>query len=99
MHAFENEAQSLQALPPERQIAPLARAMDLDTFFARRGLPESRFNQCLGDGQAVQQLTDQTNRAVSELQVQGTPTFFINGERVRMVRRRGATARGDRRLN
>ncbi len=78
----ESEAQRLQALPPEQQIAPLARAMELDTFFARRGLPESRFGQCLGNGQAVQQLTDQTNRAVSELQVQGTPTFFVNGERV-----------------
>ena len=89
----ENEAQSLQALPPERQIAPLARAMDLDTFFARRGLPESRFTQCLGDAQAVQQLTDQTNRAVSELQVQGTPTFFINGERIDVSEWSGVEAR------
>ena len=78
----EAEAQQLQALPPDRQIAPLARAMELDTFFARRGLPESRFNQCLGDAQAVQRLTDVTNRAVSELQVQATPTFLVNGEKV-----------------
>ncbi|HYC82161.1 MAG TPA: thioredoxin domain-containing protein, partial [Solirubrobacterales bacterium] len=50
-------------------------------FFARRGMPESRFNQCLADSRAVQQLTDMTNRAVNEFQVRGTPTFFINGER------------------
>jgi protein-disulfide isomerase len=55
--------------------------MELDTFFARRGMNETRFNECLADRAAVQRLTDNTNRAMSELQVQGTPTFFINGEK------------------
>lgn len=77
----EQEGQRIQPLPPEQQIAPLARAMDLDTFFARRGMPEARFNECLADRAAIQRLTDMTSRAVSELQVQGTPTFFINGEK------------------
>lgn len=78
----ESEGQRLQVLPPDQQIAPLARAMELDTFFARRGLPESRFSQCLGDGQAVQQLTNATNRAISEMQIQATPTFLVNGEKL-----------------
>lgn len=77
----EQEGQRIQPLPPEQQIAPLARAMDLDTFFARRGMPEARFNECLADRAAIQRLTDMTSRAVSEFQVQGTPTFFINGEK------------------
>ena len=77
----EQEGQRIQPLPPEQQIAPLARAMDLDTFFARRGMPEARFNECLADRAAIQRLTDMTSRAVTELQVQGTPTFFINGEK------------------
>jgi protein-disulfide isomerase len=77
----EAETQRIQPLPPEQRIAPLARAMDLDTFFARRGMPEARFNECLANRQGIQQLEDMTSRAVSELQVQGTPTFFINGEK------------------
>jgi protein-disulfide isomerase len=77
----ETESRQIGALPPEQQIAPLARAMGLDTFFARRGMPEARFAQCLGDAQGVQRLTDMTNRAMTEQQVTGTPTFFINGER------------------
>ncbi len=76
----ENEARTLNALPPEQQIAPLARAMDADTFFARRGMPEARFNQCLADQQAIQGLTERTRRASTEEGVSGTPTFFINGE-------------------
>ena len=77
----QEEAQRIGALPPEQQLAPLARAMELDTFFARRGMPESRANQCLQDQAQVQRLTDVTSRASRELQVQGTPTFFINDEK------------------
>lgn len=77
----QEEQNRLQALPPDQLMAPLARAMDLDSFFARRGLPEARFNQCLANTQSVQQLTEGTNRAVTQDQVQGTPSFFINGER------------------
>jgi protein-disulfide isomerase len=75
----DSEAERIGQLPPEQQIAPLARAMELDTFFARRGMPESRFNQCLADSQGIQQLTDMSNRASSTEGVTGTPTFFING--------------------
>jgi protein-disulfide isomerase len=74
----DSEAERIQPLPPEQQIAPLARAMELDTFFARRGMPEARFAACLADAQGVQRVTDMTNRAVEE-GVTGTPTFFING--------------------
>ncbi len=77
----ENEGRRIGALPPEQQIAPLARAMDLDTFFARRGMPEARFSACLADPQGVQRLSDGTNRALTQEQVQGTPSFFINGQR------------------
>ena len=59
--------------------ATLARAMELDTFFARRGMPEGRFNQCLADSQGIQELTDMSNRGATEEGVTGTPTFFING--------------------
>lgn len=77
----ESEAQRIGALPPEQQVAPLARALELDTFFARRGMPESRSSQCLADQAAVQRLTNVSSRASNELRVQGTPTFFINDER------------------
>lgn len=78
----EAEANQLGPLPPEQQIAPLARAMDLDTFFARRGMPEARFSQCLADPQGARRLTEITNKATNELRVTGTPTFFINGRMI-----------------
>ncbi|MGQ0588628.1 MAG: DsbA family protein [Sphingosinicella sp.] len=78
---YQSGAQAVAALPPEQQLAPLARAMELDTFFARRGMPEARFNQCLGNMGAAQQLADNLNRATSQEGVNGTPTFIINGQR------------------
>lgn len=75
----QEEGSRISALPPEQQLEPLARAMDLDTFFARRGMPAARFNQCLSDRSAIQRLTDLTTRAGTEVPVEGTPTFLING--------------------
>lgn len=75
------EATRIQSLPPEQQIEPLARAMDLETYFARRGLPQARFSQCVNDRAQIQQLTERTQRAGREEGVPGTPTFFINGSR------------------
>ncbi len=80
MEIDETESRALGAMPPEQQIGPLARAMDLDTFFARRGMPEARFSQCLADQQAIRGLTERTQRASTEEGVSATPTFFINGE-------------------
>jgi hypothetical protein len=78
----ESEQQQIAALPSEQQIAATARAMELGAFFSRRGLPEGRQNQCLGDMQAVQRLADNTNRAFSMENVSGTPTFFLNNEKL-----------------
>ncbi len=77
----EAENARISAMPPEQQAEPLARAMGLDTFFARRGMPAARFSECLGNRQAIQQIQDMTARAMNEQQVSGTPTFFINGEK------------------
>jgi protein-disulfide isomerase len=80
----ETEQRQLQALPPEQVIPPLARAMDLEAFFARRGMPSAAFNQCISNPQAVQQLTEMTNRAAAPgpMQITGTPTFVLNGEKL-----------------
>ena len=81
LNRYEAAAQAVQSLPPEQQLAPLARGMELDTFFARRGMPEARFNQCLGNMAGAQRLADIANRAMTQEGVTGTPTFLINGQR------------------
>ncbi len=81
----------VQNLPPEQlqqaqSMAPTARARfmvqaaGLDQFFRQRGMPESRINSCLADNAGLERLADITSRA-TEAQVQGTPSFWVNGER------------------
>ena len=78
----EQEQAQLAALPPDQQIGPLARAADLETFFARRGIPAQRFNQCLANRGEIQRLTELSNRASTEVPVTGTPTFVLNGSKI-----------------
>jgi len=77
----EAEMQRIQTLPREQQVAALAKAGQLDQFFRQRGMPENRINQCLSDP-AHLQATVALNDVGQKNNVQGTPTFFINGEQV-----------------
>lgn len=76
------EQQQLASVPPEQQLGFVAQAMELDRFFSQRGMPSARFQQCIGDLNAAQQLAERSNAAGVEDEVRGTPTFFINGEHV-----------------
>jgi protein-disulfide isomerase len=71
------EAQ-LQSMPPQQRAAAMVKMAGLDEFFRGRGMPQARIDSCLADQQALQDLLARTERAGEE-GVQGTPTFFING--------------------
>jgi protein-disulfide isomerase len=53
----------------------------LDTFANMLELDENDFDACLADGK-YQQLVNENRVAASELGVTGTPTFFINGQKL-----------------
>ena len=76
------QAQQLQAMDPHAQAAAMVRVMQIDQFFRQRGISESRINACLADDAALQQLGEIARRASSEDNVQGTPTFIINGNKL-----------------
>ena len=75
------QAQQLEALSPTARAAAWVRAGGLDQFFRQRGMPESRINACLADQAGLERLAEITRRGIEQDQVQGTPTFFINGQR------------------
>jgi protein-disulfide isomerase len=47
------------------------------------GLSESTFNECLKNQQVLDGIEDVRKRAAEKLNVQSTPTFFINGKQLR----------------
>jgi protein-disulfide isomerase len=78
----QDQLQQIDGLPPAQTAAALVRLAGLDQFFRQRGLPEARANSCLADTAALQQLQQITTRGTNEDGVTGTPTFFVNGEKV-----------------
>ena len=80
MKLSTEETARLQKLSPEQQIGGLAAAGGLDGFMRTRGVPKAKFEACLNDKAAVEQLTAIRNEAVEKYKLTGTPTFVLNGE-------------------
>jgi protein-disulfide isomerase len=74
-----NQAQ-LQNMDLGARSRALITGAGLDAFFRQRGMPQSRIDQCLADPRNLQRVADDTQRGTTEDNVQGTPTFIINGE-------------------
>lgn len=73
-------ADQLAKLPPEAQIAGLAKAGGLDGFMAARGMTRPRIAQCLADKAAQDRLTGIARTASEQYKITGTPGFLINGK-------------------
>ncbi len=69
-------------LPPEQRFAALAKAGGMDTFFASRGIAADQAKVCLADTAKATKLVEATNKAGEELNITGTPTFFLNGAKL-----------------
>lgn len=76
--ALENMGQ----LPENQRYAAVAEATGLLDFFAARGISKDQARACLADGKAVEEIANRSTAQSEELNVTGTPTFFINGRNV-----------------
>jgi protein-disulfide isomerase len=71
--------QRLSALPEDQQIKALAELGQLDAYVRARGIPRAKFEQCLADKAALDQLAKLRTQATEEYKLTGTPGFIING--------------------
>ncbi|WP_187335401.1 thioredoxin domain-containing protein [Novosphingopyxis iocasae] len=67
--------------PLNERFYNLGKAMGVVDFFASRGVSEQKAKACLSDQSAIEQLVATTEKGVSD-GVTGTPTFFLNGEKI-----------------
>ncbi len=74
------QMQALQNQPPQVQFKTIADITGLPAFAAMRGVPKAKTEACLADPAAASQLVQMNSDAVANHNVQGTPTFLINGE-------------------
>ena len=68
--------------PMEQRFVAFAEAGNFLDFFAQRGLSEDQARMCLADVASMQKLADDAQQQGEEFNVTGTPTFFLNGQRV-----------------
>lgn len=71
-----------QQLPPPEAAARFADALGLVEFVKQRGIPEARARQCLTDQKLIQDIARVNGAATTEHGVNGTPTFFVNGQKI-----------------
>lgn len=76
--------QALDALPPAQKSARFAELLGLQQWASMRGLPAAKANACLSDQARVDRLVAMQSDAVSQYNIQGTPSFLINGENVEL---------------
>ncbi|MCJ2185049.1 DsbA family protein [Novosphingobium sp. 1949] len=77
--AGKDKLEAISSLPREKQFAALAGIAGMTDFFASRGLPTDKAAQCLANTASAKALADATDKATSEKNITGTPTFFLNG--------------------
>ncbi len=70
------------SLPEDQRFIQVAQSTGLMDFFAARGLSEDQARTCLADAESVQAIAERSDTQSRELDVTGTPTFFINGRKV-----------------
>lgn len=85
MQGAQTNQQGLEAamnLPEDQRYAGVAEAAGFLDFFAARGISSDQARTCLADTNAVQAIATRSAEQSEELDVTGTPTFFINGRNV-----------------
>ncbi|MGV7119167.1 thioredoxin domain-containing protein [Sphingopyxis sp. 550A] len=76
----EAAADAAMKLPPAQRFPAFAKALKLDTFFQSRGVTGEQINACLSNVDNISKLEQGTNAAAEKYQIQGTPTFVVNGQ-------------------
>lgn len=64
------------------RFVSLAKELDLISFFQERGISADQAQACLSEEATAETLMDQTQAAVKDFNIQGTPTFLLNGKLV-----------------
>ncbi|MHA6718300.1 thioredoxin domain-containing protein [Sphingomonas sp. RS6] len=74
-----------QALAPAAMATRFAEALGMIDFIKGQGVPEARARQCLADPKAIERIAKTNADAQSVHGIAWTPSFLVNGRRLRVV--------------
>ena len=72
---------ALNAAPGQRFVS-LAESLNMIEFFQQRGVSADQAKACLSDEANAEKLQEYTKNAIDDFNVQGTPTFLVNGQKI-----------------
>nr|WP_301287205.1 thioredoxin domain-containing protein [Sphingobium sp. OAS761] len=75
----DDRYKALMSAPPAQRFGQLAQALGLVDFAKQRGISEDQAKQCLADTAAAEKLAKGVEDATTQYQIEGTPTFILNG--------------------
>ena len=78
----EAQLNAAASAPEGQRFIAMAAAANLGEFFAARGISLDQAKMCLGKTDVATQMAKQTTEQGDKLQIEGTPTFLINGEKI-----------------
>ena len=78
----DTQMQAAMSAPEGQRFLAIAQAADLAPFFAARGISVDQAKACLSKVDVAAQMAKQTTEQGDKLQIEGTPTFLINGEKI-----------------
>ena len=81
-HLSSDAVARIEAAPDTQKPAVLAREGGIDKWFIAKGLAPKAVSACLADPKAQDRLLAIRNDAVKNYDVQGTPSFIVNGKRI-----------------
>jgi protein-disulfide isomerase len=80
--AGEGAYNQAMAQPDDQRVLAIAQLAGLTDFFATRGIAKEQAAACLADAKATAALAQATQDQAKEYDIQGTPTFLINGQKI-----------------
>jgi len=81
----EKELQQIGTLPQEQQFVKLVDVSGLKDFFKAHGVPEAKIHSCLTNKAGLAELLKIRDHGANDLKVDGTPNFFLDGDRLEAV--------------
>jgi protein-disulfide isomerase len=76
--------EATQNLPKEKLFIALGQASGVTEFFSARGISVDQANICLAKTDTGTQLAEATQTQGAKYQIEGTPTFLINDEKLQI---------------
>lgn len=77
------QIEAWQKLPPPQMATRFAEALGMIAFMKGQGVPEARARVCLADPTLLARIARTNADAVNVHGVESTPSFFVNGRKVR----------------